>query len=592
MRALNFWINGNFQSRNWWYNQIATPGSLSSAILRLGVPLSPDQSAKAMRYLNRASVKAGGNRYKDWRTGANLVNQAESVVRTGLIQNDLTLVASVFRLLDEKLGEIKGGGIQPDYTFHQHGPTLLNKGYGSIFASSATDFIKLANGTGFAFSPETIAVINNYLLDGLQWMEYRGTYEYAATGRGLSHPQSGRMTVGGLAEAMSKIPGNRTEELKAAAMRSRGDADAPPLVGNRHFWHSDIMVHRRADYYTSARGHSTRTISTDYVDNKSVNKLAGHVADGANYLFRTGKEYDDIFPVWDWYKVPGTTVAQLESSGKVAKTGKRPFVGGVSDGTYGFAAMDFGQDGLVWRKSWCFFDDSYVCLGSGITFAGDLEVATTLDQRLLDGPVTVSQKGSQQVLAPGEHVLNDVEWLHHDGVAYVFPEPAGVSMNNIAQTGSWKRIHSGLSADPVSEEVFKAWISHGSKPSGASYAYAVLLGVTPKEVAAHPDQAAIRVVTNTWEQHAVRHDALGISGIAFHVIGSVDLHKGLSLAVDKRCLVLVRENDGEIAVSICDPRNLAPAVKCTVTRDGVDSVLKFDLPGGPLAGKSVTQKLP
>jgi hypothetical protein len=114
---------------------------------------------------------------------------------------------------------------------------------------------------------------------------------------------------------------------------------------------------------------------------------------------------------------------------------------------------------------------------------------------------------------------------------------------------------------------------------------------TNRKLRADPAASGIRVISNTWEQHAVRHDALGISGIAFHVIGSVDIHDGLSFAVDKRCLVLVRENEDDVAVSICNPRNGASVVTCTIIRDGVESILKFDLPGGPDAGKSMTRKL-
>ena len=70
-------------------------------------------------------------------------------------------------------------------------------------------------------------------------------------------------------------------------------------------WCSDIMVQRRPGYYTSARMYSTRTLNTDgYINGE--NKKSHHLADGATYIFRTGEEYRDIFPVWDWKRIPGT----------------------------------------------------------------------------------------------------------------------------------------------------------------------------------------------------------------------------------------------------------------------------------------------
>ena len=45
-----------------------------------------------------------------------------------------------------------------------------------------------------------------------------------------------------------------------------------------------------------------------------------------------------------------------------------PFVGGVSDGEYGVSAMNLSHISLPLsaQKSWFFFDDEVVCLGSGI----------------------------------------------------------------------------------------------------------------------------------------------------------------------------------------------------------------------------------
>ena len=89
------------------------------------------------------------------------------------------------------------------------------------------------------------------------------------------------------------------------------------------------------------------------------------------------------------------------------------FVGGVSDGTFGAAAMVFDQTevfprvngtygvaGIVYdqsfllnriqtqgRKSWFFFDREMVALGAGITSSRAERIGTTLNQTLLHGPV-------------------------------------------------------------------------------------------------------------------------------------------------------------------------------------------------------------
>lgn len=68
------------------------------------------------------------------------------------------------------------------------------------------------------------------------------------------------------------------------------------------------------------------------------------LSDGANFLYLRGDEDEDIFPVWDWARVPGITEAATDSEGATCRTvnrsGNSPFVGGVSNGVVGLSAMD------------------------------------------------------------------------------------------------------------------------------------------------------------------------------------------------------------------------------------------------------------
>ena len=75
--------------------------------------------------------------------------------------------------------------------------------------------------------------------------------------------------------------------------------------------------------------------------------------------------------------IPGTTVVHKPGPphwDEIVKKGRKAFVGGLTDGEYGAAVFDFEspRDPLKARKSWFFFDDEYVCLGSGITSKADL----------------------------------------------------------------------------------------------------------------------------------------------------------------------------------------------------------------------------
>ena len=102
--------------------------------------------------------------------------------------------------------------------------------------------------------------------------------------------------------------------------------------------------------------YSRRNHSTEEPYNRE-GLLMHHLADGSNFLIRDGQEYFDIFPLWDWQKIPGTTAVQhdrLPPPEKVQQRGLTAFVGGASDGRYGAVGFDFVSplDALAARKAW------------------------------------------------------------------------------------------------------------------------------------------------------------------------------------------------------------------------------------------------
>jgi chondroitin AC lyase len=109
------------------------------------------------------------------------------------------------------------------------------------------------------------------------------------------------------------------------------------------FWRSEYYSHQRPHYFASVRMYSSRTFNVDKPHNSEGIKNH-HLGDGANFISRSGLEYKDIYPVYDWQKIPGTTVVQkpsLPSPDEITKAGQTDFVGGVTDGMYGAAAFDF-----------------------------------------------------------------------------------------------------------------------------------------------------------------------------------------------------------------------------------------------------------
>jgi chondroitin AC lyase len=256
------------------------------------------------------------------------------------------------------------------------------------------------------------------------------------------------------------------------------------------------------------------------------------------------------------------------------------FVGGVSDGRYGAAAMDFDQMSTQGRKAWFFFDHEMVALGAGVTSSRDEPVNTTLNQTLLHGPVIVDGNP----VADGESSAPHASWVLHDGVGYAFPKPTAIHVKAGPQTGDWKSINLQYSDDPVTKPVFTLWIDHGVHPQNAAYAYVVLPDTDERRLGEWAAYPPIRIVANNSEQQAVVNDGLGVAEMVFHSPGRVTLRNGFDIETDRPCLVMMVRQEGAARIAVSSPGGESAVVHLTFPQTG--QRLTFELPGREFAGKS------
>jgi chondroitin AC lyase len=554
-------------------------------LLLLDDDLSDEQRAAGLKILRRAKIGM---------TGQNLVWVTEITAGRGLLERNADLTARAYARIAEEVRVSLSEGIQPDFSFHQHGPCVYNHGYGAAFITDCSKLAAQLDGTSFAFPPEKIDLLSHLILDGTQWMTRNDATDFGAEGREITRRGQSSSHLAAAAEYMLQLKTGREDEFRALAARAEGRADAPPLVGNRHFWRGDYMVHHRPKYYASARMHSTRLANTDGPAN-SEGLLSHHLADGCFVLMQTGREYRDIFGVWDWQQIPGTTVRQKpELSGSPRRMGTTEFVGGVSDGTYGLAACDLEREGLTAKKSWFFFDDEVVCLGAGISDSAGDPVVTTLNQCRLNGDVLAASADGARILDRGEHVLDKSRWLWHDSAGYVFLEPAEIHLQNDARSGSWHASNHRYPDRQETLDLLTARIDHGAEPRAASYGYVVVPAIGRDQAAGYAARLPVRVLANSEQLQAVAHDGLRLVGAALYQPGKVEIRPGRSLQVDKPCLLLAQEQDGRLTVTVANPENKAVVVRATiVAADGqtASKELVVDLPDGYDAGSSVTRTI-
>lgn len=602
--ALQWWTGHNYHNPNWWWNEIGVP-QLLGQIGNLMLPQIPAAELDRIVTIMKGS---------DWRrvpwTGANLTWGVTIEIARGCIQNDPFAVAEGYsRMYDEiKIVSQLEDGIQQDDSFHQHGAQLYSGGYGLDFASDVARFVSFSWGTQFQIPAGKMAVFSSYLLDGERWL-LRGPgkgFDYSVVGREITRPMTSPSlanqsagpiypnhgAVYGLAHALTLLaakPTPQQQELQAFAGYLRGDANSPAFTGNKQLWCSDYMAQRRKYYFTSVKMLSQRMLNAELVN--SEGKKSVHLSDGANFIYRTGDEYLNIFPVWDWTKIPGTTAIQgtLETGepNPIHARGKTTFDGSVSDGAYGAATMDLMRGNLSAEKSWFFFDSSYAALGTNITLDSDTDhgVATDVNQSLLQGGVLTSE--SQTPLKQGSYSYDTAHstWIFQDYIGYIFPPRTKFSLSLGPQTGKWSDIGTGPDT-PVTENVFDLWIDHGVAPQGARYQYIVLPSATLDEVKKRAEDSGLDILANNSAIQAVYNPRLKLAELIFRQPSYITTPLG-TVRADHACLLLVHKTATGLRLTASDPEDLP--LTLTVTID--ERPYTLDLPGGNLAGSSVSREV-
>ena len=607
--ALKNWVDHDYFCQNWWHNQIGTPTNLVAVMLLAGNELSKDLVDKAQPIIGRAHLTASGAR-----PSGDRIKIAGILAKNLLFLGDKKQFDEVIKVIE---GEIKFNtgqrGMQQDFSFHHREDRVNNTlSYGLGYADAFAEWAAYVAGTEYAFSEEKINQLTDYYLDGICKQMVYGKFDDTGTkNRDISREDDGEpmgtTTPGRLLYASDY----RKLELEQVVKIRKGEVGSIPSFG-KFFWQTEHYVHQRPGYFTSVRMHSARNNNME-VPYNSEGLKNHHRGDGTNHISLIGHEYLNIAPVFDWQKIPGATIMQkpeMPSSEEIQKSGLTDFVGAVTDGMYGAVGYDFKSphDPVSAKKAWFFFDKEYVCLGTGIKSRSELPVATTLNQCLLNGDVSFSAGNQKSVLKKGEHPIENVNWVFHDGVGYLFPEPVKVNVSNQPQTGSWWDINkqSDSPKEEINLDVFKLWLEHGSRLTNARYEYIVVPAVTEPELVSG-GYRNIEILSNTSELQAVKHTGLQIFEAVFYKAGEIQVSEKLKLVCDNPGIIMLKMIGEKVTeISVADPNrelgkfHLSISAKIEKTGDNFSAVwnekegftnISVDLPKTVYAGQSVTINL-
>jgi chondroitin AC lyase len=612
IRAFGYWVDHDYFGDNWHNNQISTPTNLVNLMLIMGEELPQDMVNKAQPIIGRAHMKASGAR-----------PSGDRIVIAGILAKNLLFIGDTRRFEDIiKLieGEVKFStgqrGMQHDYSFHHRKDRVNNTtsyGYGK-YANAFGEWSYYVANTKYAFSVDRINHLVDYYLDGIYKQLVYGVYtDISVKNRSITSKASFEPRGVTEIERLLYSTDYRKEELKAIMKLRQGEAK-PSLSFCKFFWQTEHFVVQRPNYYTTVRMFSTRNRNMEEPYN-GPGKPTHHRADGTNYLMLKGDEYHNIWPVYDWQKISGTTILQkpqLHGPGEIQKDGLTEFVGAVTDGHYGAVAFDFKSphDLTEARKAWFFFEDEYVCLGAAIHSEQDLSVVTTVNQALLRTDVTVKHGNKVQRLQRGRRKLEAVNWIHQDQIGYLFPRPASIHVSNQAEKGRWSDItdQKNISTERVTEDVFMLWFDHGSRPSHASYQYIVVPNVSVQSLEATTDHNRhIDILSNTPDIQAVKNETLGLSQMVFYAPGRIDISDGMEIQAHGPGVIMLKTRGHRIqTLTVSDPSRKLSHMRITVTgtytargdhfiarsdKEKNNTLVLVHLPQGVYAGKSAVVKL-
>lgn len=583
VKGLEYWYDVDSESDNWWHNQISEPQKLGVLLIQMRIGKKQIPQELETKILKRIQ-ETGGDPAK-W-TGANRTDIAlHWIYRSCLTQNEADLKTAIDNVFNPVVYTTEEG-FQHDNSYFQHGEQLYIGGYGDEILKGVTQVASYALGTQYQLDKEKVELLSKFMRE-TYYRTVRGqNMSFDVVGRSVSRPGLlNKRTTATYAKRMIDIDPTHADEYKAiiARLNRKQPADYQVTASHTHYFRGDYSLHVRPQYNFDVRLASTRTKKCEYGNKENLKTY--FMSDGCTNITQTGDEYFNIFPVWNWCHIPGTTAPQLEKVPMDPKAwgvlGTSTYAGGVSDSIYGataYAYMDTNPEvNTGAKKSWYFFDNEVVCLGAGIQSTSTYPVHTTVNQCFLKGGILVDKGDKEETLANGSHTLQAPQWVLHDKIGYFFPQKEEVFLTAQTQSGRWYDINTSKSKKEEKMDVFTLGINHGVGPKDGSYAYIVVPGKTSaQEMKAYQKKNAIEILSNNPKIQAVRNTKLNVWMVTFFEAGTFK-HKELSVTVDKPCVLMVKDINAKSAnLHIADPGQTQPPIQVELKIGKKKQVLTAD----------------
>jgi chondroitin-sulfate-ABC endolyase/exolyase len=411
--------------------------------------------------------------------------------------------------------------IKPDGSLYHHGAHYYAYAGGAM-ASTSDTFLRTM-GTPFQPSREAFNVVKMAVMN----MRYYANVTDLPVVMHGRHP--GRQHLNG--SAFSKMAeagrgyndGKLDPELAAAYLRLNPDdagkavytneqivAESAPQ-GNLAMNYAGLMGHRRGEWLAMVRGYGKYYWACESYNN--ANRHGLFFGNGTLSILAAGDPVNiidsgcDIEKGWDWRMFDGATTIYMpykqmaNGNGTMSERSGVSFVGGLShrgeNGVFVMpirSALQYGKamnedqerpKGEMFEadKSYFFFDNRIVCLGSGIR-AKDVHhsIRTTLFQNSLkstdipiyiDGQAATNFPYKTVLKSEKDHTLMDIQ-----NSGYYIPAGQKIHVERRHQ-----KSRNGHDNKDTEGDAAVAWLEHGNGPTNAVYEYVLLVNTTVDKLA-------------------------------------------------------------------------------------------------------------
>ncbi|MGP1994279.1 chondroitinase family polysaccharide lyase [Zobellia laminariae] len=281
---------------------------------------------------------------------------------------------------------------------------------------------------------------------------------------------------------------------------------------------------------------------------------------------------------YDWHRWPGATTVRLPYDKMITNPGQikdeggeylfsdQPYVGGVSsqDGNGVFVFPFKGHDAFniqsfSGKKSYFFFDDYVVCLGTNIkSDLDEYDVETTILQNEIKGSTPLALSTENISAFPYEKTLSSTKpfWMvDNRNTGYYIPSvPKNTTLNFQRKEQVNPDAH-GL--EDVKGNFTTVWFNHGKAPQDISYSYAIMADSDSQKMdafatAMKSKEKPYEILQQDEKAHIVKAPKLKSTAYAIYD-ESVILKKGKVTKISRPATFLVKEEPEGIKLALSDP---------------------------------------